>query len=260
MPVDPEASALISRAAETYASLLTYGDEGEETTVFIRGKMPWNRHTSKKRFKTAFVGPSQFFFEYREVGFGPESEWQGGTIWTDSSGVHVWSTIDIPSADLRTLDHALGCLAGVSSGTSVLTAKLLMPEITGRSPLPDPLTSRVIGEGSTEGKTCWKVEGLRFGAQPAITWIDRRDFLVRRIEHGHEFDEDTRRRQDDSIRQAIATMSAEDPKRLLLEKGLAMREGQPANRFRTQSTTIIRPEIDRVIDPCTFSFTPPTSE
>jgi hypothetical protein len=260
MPVDPEASALVSRAAEAYASLPTYSDEGEDATVFITGKMPWNRHTSKKRFKTAFIRPSRFFFEYREVGFGPESEWQGGTIWTDSSGVHVWSTIDIPSADLRTLEHALGCLAGVSSGTSVLTAKLLMPEIGGRSPLPDPLTSRVIGEGSTEGRSCWKVEGLRFGAQPAITWIDRRDFPCSadrarpRVRRGNAPKAGRLHSPGD------CGMSAEDPQRLLLEKGLAMREGQPANRFRTQSTTIIRPVIDRVIDPGTFSFTPPTSE
>jgi hypothetical protein len=259
MPPDLTASDLLSQVAAQYASVLTYCDEGEETTVFIRGRMPWDRRTSKKLFRTAFARPDQFFFEYREMGSGPESEWQGGTIWTNSSGVHAWSTLNFSFAEIRTIENAIGAFAGVSSGTSSLTARLLLPETGGRSPLPDPTTSHVIGEGSVEGKSCWKVQGMRFGLQSAITWIDRRDFLIRQIEYGREFDDETHRRQMESVREALAGMTADDPKRAILEKGLAMREGQPADRFRTESRTIIRPEIDRVIDASTFAFKPPSS-
>jgi hypothetical protein len=258
MPAEPTAADLLSQVAAQYASLLTYSDEGEEVTVFVTGQQSWERRTVKKRFKTAFVRPDKFFFQYREVGLGPESEWRGGTIWTDGSGVHTWSTIEFPAGHGHSIEQATGGFAGVSSGTSTLTAKLLLPDIDARSPLPEPSTSRLLGEGSVEGKSCWKVEGLRFGMQSAITWIDRRDFVIRRVDHANEFNDDTHRRQMDSVREVLKNMPADDPKRSILERGLAMREGQPSRRFRMESTTIIRPAIDRVIAPATFAFTPPT--
>src|SRR4029079_1550033 len=107
----PSASDVLSRVGETLAFCRSYRDEGERTTVFIHGRWPWNRQTARTRFKTAVRRPDRFFFEYSEVGFGPESEWVRGTVWADSSGTYTWWTLKPTVEVCQSIQHGIGGFA-----------------------------------------------------------------------------------------------------------------------------------------------------
>jgi hypothetical protein len=257
MPTEHSASEILARVAETYASCRSYRDDGEEQTVFITGTMPWHRNTTRKRFRTAFVRPERLFFEYREVGIGPESEWHRGVAWTDASGPHAWNSLGINVVKIDSIDSAVGSLAGLSNSASSFAAKLLLPGIGGPSYLPDPVTARLIGDEIVDGVPCHRIEGQRFSNQPVTIWVECQSFLVRRVASGMEFSEETLRRQEQQLRDYIAKMPANAPSRARLEKGAAMRAEHPTTAFRAEATMLRRAAINVEIDESVFAFTPP---
>jgi hypothetical protein len=89
MPTEQPAAEILANVVRTYATCRSYREEGDERTVFITGTLPWQRRTTRKRFRTAFVRPDRLFFEYLEVEVGPEAEWHRGVVWTDATGVHA---------------------------------------------------------------------------------------------------------------------------------------------------------------------------
>jgi hypothetical protein len=146
-PMTPELSAadLLQRTASIYANCSSYQATGAVTTVFVTGKWPWDRRTTKKRFKTAFVRPDRFYFEYREVGVGPESEWRGGVIWAKNSEQKNWSTQRFISAGCESISDAVGTFAGVSDGASPFIPRMLISDSGGASSLPEPFVLAIPG-------------------------------------------------------------------------------------------------------------------
>jgi hypothetical protein len=120
------AADILQNAGSVYASCASYQDRGEHTVVYVQGRLPPGRRTRKLLFRTAFIRPDRFFFEYREVGIGPESEWRRGVIWADASGVWTWTTLSPESRRSESILSAGGSLAGVSGGTSAFLTRLLV--------------------------------------------------------------------------------------------------------------------------------------
>jgi hypothetical protein len=203
------------------------------------------------------VRPDRFFFEYREVGIGPESEWHRGDIWTDASGVHAWNTLGIASGKADSISAAVGAMAGLSNMTSSFASKLLLPDLQGHSPLPGPMTARLVGEEDVDGVECHRVEGERFGKQKVTVWVERASRLVRRLGSGTEFNEETFREQQQKLRETLAEMPVGDPKRAVLEKALAAHAERTTQSFRTEATTTRRAAVNVEIDESVFAFEPP---
>jgi hypothetical protein len=257
MPTEHSAAEILATVVQTYATCRSYREEGDECTVFITGQSPWQRRTTRKQFRTEFVRPDRLFFEYREVGIGPESEWHRGVIWTDASGVHAWNTLGIASGKADSISAAVGAMSGLSNSTSSFASKLLLPDLQGHAPLPDPLTARLIGDEDVDGLVCHRIEGVRFGKQKVTVWIERASSLVRRLSSGTEFNEETFREQRQMLRESLAKMPADDPKRAVLEKALVAHAERTAQSFRTEATATRRAAVNVEIDESVFAFTPP---
>jgi hypothetical protein len=136
-------------------------------------------------------------------------------------------------------------MAGISNMGSTFASKLLIAEVKGHSPLPDPATARLVGEDAVDGVECHRIEGIRFGEQNVTVWIERISFLVRRLDCGRAFTEETLRRQQQQVQDAVAKMPIGDPNRAMIEKGMAMRAERPAKSFQTEATTLRRERRDR---------------
>src|SRR5438874_1021907 len=120
MPAAPTAAQILEQVTAKYASACSYQDVGERRTVFIPGSWPWRRHTDRKVFRTAFLRPQSFFFEYGDVGYGAELTWTRGVVWSNSRGVFKWSANRFawPDEMLSTLSQTLGSFSAASGSTS----------------------------------------------------------------------------------------------------------------------------------------------
>jgi hypothetical protein len=257
MPTDHNAVEILASVVQTYATCRSYREDGDEQMVFITGTLPWQRRTTRRKFRTAFVRPDRLFFECREAGVGPESEWHRCVAWTDDSGAHAWNSMGIVMGKVESISGALGSLSAISKGTSWFASRLLIAETEERSPLPDPRTSSLVRDEDVDGVTCHRIEGMRLGDQRVAIWIEHQSFLVRRIDSGQEFNEETRRLADKRLQEHMASMPADHPNRSMMEKGLAMRTERPAQNFRTEMTVRRRATVNVEIDESEFAFTPP---
>ncbi len=257
MSTDTSAADLLARTASIYGSCSTYQDTGEVTTVFITGRWPWDRRTQRTRFKTAFVRPNRFLFEYREVGVGPESEWHGGVMWMRGPELRNWSTHKLVPDEYKSASDAMGAFAGVSSGASHFIPRMLDSKLGAAGSLPDSPTARVVGNGDLDGVLCTRVEGVRYRGQRVIVWIEDQSGLVRKLETGHNFDESAFNQQAKEIREALAAMDPSDPKRAVMEKAVCHFAERRTPDYRTEATTVWSPVLDRPIDQGVFDFVPP---
>jgi hypothetical protein len=226
--------------------------------VSIRGPKPWQRHTNRKPFRTAFVRPDRFFFEYWDAGLGPQEDWQHAVLWTTPVGTRTWSTtyddLDLRSAPLA---HKLGALAGVSGGTSMYVAGLLGAHPGSTSPLPHVTSARIIEHVRFEQRACAIVEGTTSRGEPVRVWIDTAASTVVRQDLTREFDAAKIQEQRASLRRTAEAMDAANPERAKLFQAARSIEHAPVVSFRSESTTIWRPELDVEIDASVFEFEPP---
>ncbi|MFW6119260.1 MAG: LolA family protein [Planctomycetota bacterium] len=170
------AAQILDRVASTYASCESYRDTGVVKTVFIESDEA--RHTTEKSFKTAFVRPDRFRFEYTKTSYGQQQRY---IIWADGNEVLRWSDIRPGVERPESLGLALVAATGVSGGSAHTIPRLLLPEqVRGRRLTDLPAAERVENR-QIDGATCLRVKGSVLG-QPTTVWIDRETFAVRRID------------------------------------------------------------------------------
>jgi len=177
-----DATHILERMAKTYAECNTYRDSGMVTTVFISGD---DRRTIKKPFKTAFVRPTKFRFEYRENKLDGEDYVY--IVYRDEHGTKTWWDVSEKEESEVSLDMALGGATGVSSGSAHTIPILLLPdEVSGRR-LTSLSKARRVEDRECMSSACYRIEG-KYAGNPAVVWVDKQTFLVRRIDSRSEFD------------------------------------------------------------------------
>jgi outer membrane lipoprotein-sorting protein len=181
----PRANALSAREildcmAKAYAGSKSYRDTGVVTTVFVKAT---GTLTVEKPFKTAFVRPDRFRFEYTEKGRGGDDRY---IVWRKGAEVRTWWDVEPGIEEAATLDAALAAATGVSGSSAHRVPALLLPnEIRGRglTELTDP---RRASDARIDKADRFRIEG-GFAGDPMTLWIDTTTFLVRRIEAKHQF-------------------------------------------------------------------------
>jgi RNA polymerase sigma factor (sigma-70 family) len=179
-PDEPSAQQIVDRMAKAYADCKTYRDSGLVKTLFV--EIGGNR-TVEKPFTTAFVRPDRFRFEYKENVGGQETRF---IIWSSAKEVQTWWDIQPGIEKGKSLDLALGGAAGVSGLASLNIPQLLLPDKLGRSRLALKEAKRA-DDGKLDKVECFRVEG-KFGGNPITVWIDKKSYLVRRIDEQATFD------------------------------------------------------------------------
>ncbi len=258
----PSAAEILAAVAARYASARTYQDTGEQSTVFVHGPWLWKRRTTRKVFRSAMERPHRFFFEYKDVGVGAESQWQLGAMWRDDEGVHAWSYLEPTVRSNLVFEQEVGALTGVSGGLSAFVTKLLMPELACNPVLPDAATARVLDVAAFDGYACYRIEGAprRPSGERMVLWFDKASWLLRRLDETSKFDEHARRRTAESAREALSKLASEDPKRPMMEEFLARQTSRRVEDYTTETATIWRPRMDEAVNRESFRFVLPELE
>jgi hypothetical protein len=260
MTPTPTPDEILGNMYTAYRSLRTYEDEGEQHK-FMRGHQLTSRgHGKHLRFRTSFSRPSNVFFEYKEVGVGPESEWIHGIVCANASGVVKWWTLRPEPDTSRTLSNALGGFAGVSGRTSYVIPKMLIPELEEQPRIGPAGEMHLRGTDVMEGHECFLVGNEPAGSESSyVMWIDCDSWVLRRTDERKQFNTDTRSRLVEGMRKHMESLPSNTP-REVIETAIKHMESQAGNDFDSESTTIWRPHVNPDIAPSVFEFRQPGKE
>jgi outer membrane lipoprotein-sorting protein len=179
-PAELSAQQIVERMAKAYSDCKSYRDSGIVETLFVEAV---GNRTVKKPFTTAFVRPDRFRFEYKETLGNQEMRF---IAWSNAKEVQTWWDVKPGIEKAQSLVLALGGAAGVSGNASLNIPQLLLPDKMGwrRLALTEPKRAE---DGKLDKVECFRVEG-KYGGNPITVWMDKKSYLVRRIDEQAAFD------------------------------------------------------------------------
>lgn len=173
---------ILEHMAKTYAECKSYRDSGIVKTVFIR---VWSRWTKELVFNTAFIRPDRFRFEYYEKDCINEEK-DLYIVWRKGNEIRTWWDIKPGTENPPSLDLAVAGATGVSDCSAHTIPALLLPdEISGRR-LTDITEASRIEDAKLDETECFRVHG-NFGDSPTTLWIEKKTYLLRRIDDETKF-------------------------------------------------------------------------
>src|SRR5262249_37489466 len=127
-------------------------------------------------FRTAFVRPDRFRFEYEQNGVTQM------IVWRHRRSVRSWCRfMTRKEPGPRSLGMALAGATGVSSVSAHTIPALLLPDQVGGRRLTDATGVERVKDGVQTSLPCFRLRGS-YAGDPMMLWIDRQTFLVRKIE------------------------------------------------------------------------------
>ena len=179
------AEQILARVAAVYAGCRSYSDSG-----VVKDRYPGLLgHTTEKPFKTAFVRPDTFRFQFVEPKslIGRDYVY---IVWRRGDKVLTWWDVKPGVEEARSLGDALSAATGVSGGSAHAIPALLLPkEVGGRCPT-DVAHARLLDEARIAASTCFRIAGM-YGDAPTTLWVEKRRFLILRIDRWTEIPDGT---------------------------------------------------------------------
>jgi hypothetical protein len=173
---------IIQRMREAYANSRSYSDTGLVRTVFI---YPDRRRTVAKPFKTAFIRPDQFRFEYREN--EPLFGERRFIIFRKGKDLKIYSDLKL-GMKLDSLDRAVAAVTGLSGGAAIRVPAMLLPsEIKWRRAIRFNKPKR-IGDDRIAQIECFRIHDT-IGGSPTTLWIYKEKLLLRKVYYEQAFDD-----------------------------------------------------------------------
>lgn len=222
-----------------YAFCRSYRDTGrvEQRLQTVGGPAS----ASHLEFRTAFQRPDGFKFEFHsEV-----PTWRNHyVIWTDWTGIRRWWTAQPGIRSIASIGMAIAEATGVSMCSAYRVPTLLIPETAGRTLLSLLGEQLVAGEEIVDGRVCSMLS--RIDPKTNLTrsiWIDKQELLIRKF--------------FECERTSVAELERirEDSRNLLGDPKVP--EPSPTGDLLSEALTTYKPEIDPVLDPSEFEFSPP---
>lgn len=162
---------ILGAMTEAYKACTSYRDSGVSTTKITKGPI------LQKPFKTAFMRPGRFRFEFSQQVLFSKQLW---VVWTDGTTVRGWSTVGNWSrAD--DLQSALAEATGVSGGTALMVPTLLLPADGSGALLKQMTDVERIADSDVGAAHCYCLRG-RLGESSVTVWIDQQTHLLLRME------------------------------------------------------------------------------
>jgi outer membrane lipoprotein-sorting protein len=156
--------------AQTYANCKSYQDTGVYVTKLVT-------RTESRPFKTAFVRPDRFRFEYSVKGKAASRY----IVWAQGNEVRTWWDLTRRLDTPPSLSMALAGATGVSGGSAYIIPSLLLPtEVVGRR-WTDVTEATRIADARLDNVECHRVVA-KFGESPITIWIDSKNYTIRRID------------------------------------------------------------------------------
>jgi len=182
---DPSSASLsapdvIARVVAAYRTCATYRDTGVVRTVFFEET---GQRTQERPFKTAFVRPDSFRFEFTDTFYGKTTRY---IVWQQGADVRKWWDVEPGIRSLQSLDMGLAGATGVSGGSAHVVPSLLFPETVSGPSLKDMTDVKRLENAPCGSAVCARLEGL-WKSEKRTLWIDLSSFLLRRIDSAHVF-------------------------------------------------------------------------
>jgi len=255
-------SEILARTASVYASCTTYMDEGTTTTDVIESPDLWPSRTVRVEFHSAFERSTGFVFSFRSflrgpILSGPEKESSRGEFRQQRILGQDWSALQ---GRHFAPGHELSVMAGsdsVPGRTASVVARRLRPGAAAPFSLPAAQSARDLGEDDIDGRRCVGIHGATPAGWPVDVWIDVESFLLLRRTYHSVPEEERRQRLLSAAQQELDSARPDCKSRPFLEEKLAELKERPEPRFRMESTTVWRPQLDIEIDPASLRFEPP---
>ncbi len=173
---------ILKRSEEIYSTSKSYSDKGHVQTIFYtkKGKA---KFATKLVFKTSFIRPQKFRFEYAEDQAGILLN--SYIIW--QNGVTVKSYWEVTGEENpKSLSYAIAAATGVSGGSALNISSLLISNIC-REPLLTRIKKPVLlkDENDENGVPSYRIKGGR----NEIIFIQKDSFLISKIIEYNEFDD-----------------------------------------------------------------------
>ncbi len=183
------AQQILQKMATTYATCKSYRDSGVVTNDFgpHAAGDHFPRHVDVKPFRTAFVRPGQFRFEYDDS--DPEKPY---IVWAKAGEVRTWWYIKPGVESQPSLDDGIAGATGVSGGSAHTIPALLLPDRLTGAKLSAMTDLTRLPDETLDGTPCFKLEGkYGFGNQPRTVWFEKATFLHRRIAEQSDLNKST---------------------------------------------------------------------
>jgi len=164
---DPSPQQLLALMAQTYQTSRSYRDTGVATIALPFG-------TEERPFRTAFVRPDKFRFEFADRG-------KRYILWRSGSQVRTWWDLDRGVQTVDSLEIAVAGATGVSARTAHTIPALLMPNEIGGRRLSELSSLSRLPDEAVGPTPCYRIQGHVAGSTQTI-WLEKTSYLVRRIE------------------------------------------------------------------------------
>ncbi len=177
---------IIAGMAETYAKCKSYQDTGTVKIVTFQNN---GESIREQPFATSFIRPDQFRFEYKEKVDSFLKEKPCYIVWRKGDEVLTWFFARPDITKVQSLSSGIAGATGVSSGSAHTIPALLLPEVGGRK-LSDIKEAKLLEDGIFDNVNCFRIQGKfvishdngKVVRKPTVIWIDKKTFLVRRID------------------------------------------------------------------------------
>ncbi len=172
----PSAAQILVRVGQVYARCRSYSDTGVVTDRYA-GLLG---HTTTKPFRTAFVRPDRFRFQFTEAK-GLLGRDYAYIVWRNGTDVRTWWDVRPGVERAPSLLLALAGATGVSGSSAHTIPNLLLPDEVGGRCLTDVAQARLLEDALVGASACFRVTGT-YADWPITLWIDKGSYLVRRID------------------------------------------------------------------------------
>jgi hypothetical protein len=173
------ADKLLSDVIENYRTTKSYRDHG----TVIGYKDDGVTEDYRFEFKTAFVRPARFRFEWSEP--WPRAGWPRRVVWSNGGETWTWWERRRAKDEERRdadLDMAIAGATGISRASAhTIPAILMFGEISGRT-LNDLAGTRVECEDVVNERAVWVITGVFADYIPMRVFVDKERLSVLRIE------------------------------------------------------------------------------
>ncbi len=176
------AKDILAKVDETYATCRSYVDTGMVKTVFTGNSVGF---VDEKPFKTAFVRPDRFRYEFTSnPSYIPLARETRFIIWAHGDDVKTWWDVQPGVNSNETLSMAIAKATGVSGGSAHGVPVLLMPKLIGGARETALRGLERLEDAEENGVLCFRVKGnpLANDSQPRTLWISQKTFLIHRID------------------------------------------------------------------------------
>lgn len=179
-----EPAAIIERLLERYRELESYQDSGVAKTVFFKNEQV--DRVVERPFKTAWVRPDRFRFEYSEKLLMGRANHRY-IVWMHGDDVQSqWTLKGAPRREQGLL-RAIAGATGVSGGSAHLVSSMLIPETLGTGVIGQLETMKRIADGELGERRCYRITG-ELEQSTYTVWIDREEPILRRVDVAKTFE------------------------------------------------------------------------